>query len=142
MTRDIDHLAGDEMLGADRRTDRKQRSLAVDAEFSDLLLERHLRLGEVLALRFGDVLLLGLAAADLERDVAVAIGGAVRDHLAIFQRQDGDRHVAAVLLEQAGHPDFLRDHAGAHDQAPYNRGTRDDSRVLASPNCRASPRPG
>src|SRR4029079_3097999 len=75
VARDVDHLAGDEVLGADRRTDRKQGFLAVDAELADLLLQRHLRLGEVLALRLGDVLLLGLAATDLERDVTVTLGG-------------------------------------------------------------------
>jgi hypothetical protein len=43
---DVDHLAGDEVLGADRRADRKQRFLAVDAELGDLLLERHLALAK------------------------------------------------------------------------------------------------
>src|SRR5690606_41484968 len=67
--------------GADRRADRKQGFLAVDPKLSDLLLQRHLRLGEMLALRLGDVLLLGFARADLERDVTVTIRGAMRNDL-------------------------------------------------------------
>jgi hypothetical protein len=33
--------------------------------------------------------------------------------------------VPTVRLEQAGHSDLLRDHAGAHDPNSSNRGTRD-----------------
>src|SRR5690606_25579605 len=64
VARDVAHLPGDEVCGADRGADRKEALFAVDAEFGDLLLQRHLRLGEVLTLRLGDVLLLGLARAD------------------------------------------------------------------------------
>jgi hypothetical protein len=49
--------------------------------------------------------------AELDGIVAITVAGAMRYDLTILQRQDGNRHVAAVLLEQAGHPDFLSDHA-------------------------------
>src|SRR5690606_6472410 len=141
VARNVHHLPGDEVLCADGGADREQGLLALDAELRDLLLQRHLRLGEMLALRFRDVLLLGLARAHLERDVTVAIRSAMRNDLAIFERQDGDRHMAAVLLEQAGHPDFLCDHARAHDQTPSTEAYR-TIRQACQPNCRASPRPG
>jgi hypothetical protein len=69
------------------------------------------------ALRLGDVLRLGGAGAELERDIAVAVALLAGDDLDVVERQHGDRHVAAVVLEQAGHPHLLRDHAGAHDQS-------------------------
>src|SRR5690606_38594405 len=124
MAGDVDVLPGHEVLGADRRADREETVLAVDAEFGDLLLQRHLRLGEMLALRLGDVLLLGFARADLDSDVSVTIGSAMRNHLTILQRQNGDRHVAAVLLEQARHPGFLGGHACAHGPTPSTEACR------------------
>ena len=69
----------------------------------------------MLALRLGNVLLLGFASTQLKRDVTVTFGSADRNHLAIFKRKDGDRHVPTIFLEQAGHTHLLRDHAGAHD---------------------------
>ena len=114
--RDVDQLAGDEVIGADVRADREQCSRIVDAELGDLGLQRHLGLGEMLALRLGNVLLLCLAGAELDRDIAVGLIGAVRHDLAIFQRQHGHGNVTAVFLEQAGHAHFPGDHAGSHDQ--------------------------
>ena len=65
--------------------------------------------------RLGEVLRFRGAGAELDRDIAVAIRLAARDDLHAFEAQDGDRHMAAVVLEQAGHPHFLGDHASAHD---------------------------
>src|SRR5690606_25801626 len=109
---------GDEVLGTDRRADRKQTVRIINAEFGDALLQRHLCLGEMLTLRLGDVLLFRLASTKLDGEIAVTLTGAVADDLAILERQDGDRHMAAILLRQAGHPDFFSDHATAHDQTP------------------------
>src|SRR3546814_2188983 len=61
--------------------------------------------------------------------------------------------MAAVVLEQAGHPHFLRDHASAHDPVLPNRGTpgpfqgclriRSSIEPMFQPGkCEASPRPG
>ena len=115
---DVDILAGDEMVGGDLRAHVEQGVLG-DDELRDPRLRLHLGLAEMAALRLGDVLHLGGAGAQLERGIAVASRFLAGHDLNVFERQDGDRHVAAVLLEQAGHPHFLRDHASAHDHAPY-----------------------
>ena len=112
---DVDHLAGDEMVGRERRADVEQRVLG-DAEFDDLGLGLDFGLAERPALRLGDVLRLGRAGAECDGGVAVLVCLANGDDLHIVQLQDGDRHVPSVRLEQAGHPHFLRDHASAHDQ--------------------------
>src|SRR3546814_52250 len=86
---------------------------------------RHTGRGGMFALRLCGVLLLCLAVTELDGKVTVTFTGTVADDRASFKRQDGDRHVAAILLEQAGHPDFLSDHADAHDPTPSTeaRGT-------------------
>ena len=124
VTGDVDLLAGDEVLGRDAGTDRKQSFFGVDAEFGDLHLQRNASLGEGFALRFVDVLLLGLARTHLDREVTIAIFGAVSSDLTIFQSQNGDRHVPTVLLEEAGHPDFLCDNACAHRKTPNTEAPR------------------
>ena len=53
------------------------------------------------------------AAAQLKSGVAVALGGALGDHVHAVHVQDGDRNMRAVLAEHPGHPEFLGDHAGA-----------------------------
>ena len=74
---DVDHLAGDEVLGADRRADREQRVLASTRNSATRFLSGTCGLGEMLTLRLGDVLLLGLARAELDGDIAVTLVGAV-----------------------------------------------------------------
>ncbi len=139
---DVDLLPGDEVLGTDGRTDRHQAFLVLNAELGDLHLQRHFRLRESFALRLVHVLLLGLARTDLKREVAVAIGGAVRNDLAVFQSENGHGHVPAILLEQAGHPDFLCDNAGAHRKTPKTEAPPAHPEVRDSPGNDASPRPG
>ena len=56
-----------------------------------LLLQRHFRLGEMLTLRLGDVLLLGFTRAELDGDIAVHIFAAERNDLAIFKAQARSR---------------------------------------------------
>ncbi len=118
----VDQLAGHEVRGCDRGAD-FQKSVVGDAEFRDAHLQGNLSLGEMFALRLGNVLLLCFARTELNRDVAVTISSTNRNHLTVFKCQDSDGHMATVLLEQAGHPDFLGDHACTHDLSPY-RGVR------------------
>ena len=115
---DIDHLAGDEVIGADRHADVEEGILR-NAEFDDFRLGFDFGLAENCSLRLVDVLGLGLAGAELDGGVAIPIGLAAADDLDIFKLENRDRHVAPVRLEQAGHPHFLRDHASAHDPCSY-----------------------
>ena len=108
------------MVGADVRADVEQRIVG-DAELGDANLGLDLGLAERDALRLGDVLGLSLARAELDGGIAVAVLFAAADDLHVVQLQDGNRHVPTVRLEQAGHSDLLRDHAGAHDQTPQQR---------------------
>src|SRR5206468_3313005 len=87
----------------------------------DARLGLDLGLAERAALRLGDILRLCLARAKLDGGVAVTISFAASDDLQLVQLQDGYRHVPTVRLEQAGHSDLLRDHAGAHDPTPPQR---------------------
>jgi hypothetical protein len=59
----------------------------------------------------------------LDGAVTVAVSLAAADDLHVVQLQDGNGHVPTVRLEQAGHSDLLRDHAGAHDPELLIRGT-------------------
>src|SRR5262247_2977458 len=90
----VDILADHEMVGRDLGADRDQRIVA-DAELGDLALGLHLGNGKVPALRLRDVLDLARAGAELQRDVAVLVLGAMRDHLALGQPENRDRHVFA-----------------------------------------------
>src|SRR5690242_1789446 len=140
-TRHVDQLAGDEVIGREFCPD-VQQAVFLDAEFAEDRLRLDLGLAEVTALRLGDILGLGAARADLDGDIAVLIHFATGDDLNAFERQNGDRHVAAVVLEQAGHPHFLRDHASAHDPLLLNRGTPGPiPRVLARPISRSTSGP-
>ena len=83
-----------------------------------LLAERsfeQIGLAEVAALRLGDILGLGATSAKLDGSVAVLVCFATRDDLQPIQLKNGNRHVPTIVLEQAGHPHLLRDHASAHD---------------------------
>jgi hypothetical protein len=111
---DVDHLASDEMVGADLGADVEQRILG-DAELGDPRLGFHLGLAERRPLRLGDILRLRLARAQLNGGVAVPVLFAAADDLHLVQLQNGNRHVPSVRLEQASHADLLGDHAGAHD---------------------------
>src|SRR4051812_19527782 len=85
---DVDELAGDIMVGGDLSADVEQGVLG-DDELGDARLRLHLGLAEMAALRLGDVLRLGGAGAELDRDIAVVVRVLARDHLDIFERQDG-----------------------------------------------------
>ena len=110
------------MVGADAGADIEQRIFG-DAELGELRLGLDLGLAERRALRLGDVLGLGLAGAELHGGIAVAVRLAAADDLQLLELEDGDGHVPAVRLKQAGHADFPCDHASAHDQTPKQRHT-------------------
>jgi hypothetical protein len=117
---DIDQLTRNEVISADMRPNIEQ-CIFGHAEFDDLRLRLDFGLAESHALRLGNILGLRLASAKLDGAIAVTVLLAAADDLYIVQLQDGDRHVPTVRLEQAGHSDLLRDHAGAHDQTPPQR---------------------
>ena len=135
---DVDHLAGNEVVGADVRADVEQRVFG-DAELGDLRLGLDLGLAESGALRLGDVLGLRLARAELDGGVAVTIHFTTADNLHVFQLQDGNRHVPTVRLEQAGHSDLLRDHAGAHDPYSSTEAPRTIPRACSPFECLRAP---
>src|SRR4051794_17628596 len=94
-----------------------EQGVLIDAELDKLRLGLDLGLAEMAALGLTQILRLGRAGAELHAIIAVAALLAAGDHLQILERQYGDGHMAAVILEQAGHSHLLRDHAGAHDQS-------------------------
>ncbi len=113
MASDIDQLARDEMIGRDFGADIEERVLG-DTEFDQARLGLNFRLGEVAALRLGDILDLRDARTELNRDITVAINFLASHDLIALKGQNRNRNVPSVLLEQTGHPDFLSDHACAH----------------------------
>jgi hypothetical protein len=68
----LDQLAVDEMVGGDFRANLKQGVLG-DAKLSDLRLELNFCLGEMLALRLGDILRLRSACTQLHGYITVSI---------------------------------------------------------------------
>ena len=93
-------------------------AVVVDAELGELALGLDLGDGEVAAVGLGGALHLALAGAELQRDVAVLVLGAVGDDLAIAEAQHRHRHMLAGLGEEARHPDLLCDHSGTHVSIP------------------------
>src|SRR5262249_33272940 len=83
---DIDELADDEMVGRDLGADRNE-AILLDTKFSELPLGLDLGDREVTAVGLGGALHLAGAGAELERDVAVLVLGAVADDLAIAEAQ-------------------------------------------------------
>src|ERR1700761_8596998 len=122
---DVDELADDEMVGLNLGADRNQPVFA-HAEFRDLALRLDLGDGELAALGLRHVDGLAAARAELQRDVAVLLGRAVAQNLAIAQLQHGHGDVFAGLSKDPRHPDLLCDHSGAHLRAscPSVRVTR------------------
>src|SRR5690242_8650178 len=109
-------LANHEMVGLDFRADRNQRVLG-DAEFRDLALRLDLGDGELASLGLRHVDRLAASRAELQRDIAVLVLGAVAQHLAVAQLQHGHGDMFAGLREDPRHPDLLCDHSGAHRRA-------------------------
>src|SRR5580700_6018513 len=110
---DVDILADDEMIGRDLGADRDQ-AVIVDAELGEFSLGLDLGDREVAAVGLGGALHLALAGAELQRDIAVLVLGAVGDDLAIAEAEHRHRHMLACLGEEARHPDLLCEHSGTH----------------------------
>src|SRR5579875_1014227 len=114
--RDVDELTGDEMrrrkLGADL-----EHRVGRHAKLDQLCLRLDLRLRVMAAQTLADILHLGLADAELHGGVAVLLGRAHGDHLAIVDLQHRDRHVIAGFGELSGHAQLLGDESGTHDKS-------------------------
>src|SRR5580700_2848916 len=116
-TGNVDILADDEMIRRDLGADRDQ-PVVVDPELGELALGLDLGDGEVAPVGLGGALYLALAGAELQRDIAVLVLGAVSDDLAIAQAKHRHRHMLACLGEEARHPDLLCEHSGTHVSIP------------------------
>ena len=114
---DVDELADHEVAGHQLGADFEDGILG-DAELDELLLRLDLRLGEMAAHRLGDVLHLGLAVAELHRDVLVLLFRADGDDLQIVHLQNGDGHMFPGVVEDAGHADLLGDETATHGPIP------------------------
>src|ERR1700722_15290085 len=115
---DVDILTDEEMIRRDLGADRDQ-PVVVDAELGELALGLDLGDREVAAVRLGGALHLALAGAELQRDVAVLVLGAMGDDLAIAEAEHRHRHMLTGLGEEARHPDLLCEHSGTHVFIPY-----------------------
>ena len=98
----VDELAGEEMSGGQLGADLEQRVRAsrgtrpASRFGSTFALAKWPRCGLV------DVLRLGRADAELHGGVAVRLGGAHGDHLALLDLQHGHRDVGALVAEERG----------------------------------------
>src|SRR5580693_1319343 len=110
---DVDILADDEMIGRDLGADRDQ-AVVVDPKLRELALGLDLGNGEMAAVGLGGALHLAAAGAELQRDIAVLVLGAVSDDLAIAEAEHRHRHMLTGLGEEAHHPDLLCEHSGTH----------------------------
>src|SRR6516164_3888446 len=109
----VDELADDEVIGLDLGADR-DHLIRGHAELLDLPLRLDLGDRELTALCLRHVHGLAGAGAELQRDIAVLLFGAVANHLAIAELQHGHGDMFAGLREDPRHPDLLCDHSGAH----------------------------
>src|SRR5258708_15602114 len=113
---DIDKLADHEMVGLNLGADRDQRVFR-DAEFRHLAFGLDLGDRELAALCLGQIDGLAGAGAELQRDIAVLLAGAMTQYLAIAQLEHGHRDMFAGLRKDPRHPDLLCDHSVAHRRA-------------------------
>src|SRR5262249_3609893 len=102
---DVDELPDDEMVGLDLRANRNQR-VRRDTEFGDLALRLDLGDRELAAFGLWHVHSLAAARAELQRDIAVLLGGAMTDHLAVAKLQHGHGDMLTGLREDPRHPDL------------------------------------
>src|SRR5215472_605251 len=114
----VDELADHEVVRRDLGADRDQRVVA-HAKLGELALGLDLGDGEVAALGLRHVVDLAGAGAELERDVAVLLLGAMTEHLALGEAQHRDGHMLAGLGEDPRHPQLLCDHSRTHRNFPW-----------------------
>src|SRR6476659_8676448 len=115
----IDKLADDEVVGCDLCTDRDQVALR-HAKLGELALGLDLGNREMTAIGLGQVLRLASAGAELQRDVAVLVHGAVGHDLTFGKAQHRHRYVLASVGKDAGDADRLCDHPGTHVDCPVS----------------------
>ena len=101
------------MIGGDLGADRDQRVFG-DAEFGELALGLDIGLAEIAAVGLAHIVGAARARAELQRDIAVLVLGAMGDHLALRKAQHRHRHVLTGFGEHPGHSDLLRDHSRTH----------------------------
>src|SRR5438445_506444 len=87
------------------------------AEFCDLALGLDLGDGELAALGLRHIDGLAGTRTELQRDIAVLLGRAMAQHLAIAELEHGHGDMFAGLRKDPRHPDLLCDHSGAHRRA-------------------------
>src|SRR5450631_1154343 len=93
---DVDELPDHEMVSLDFSADRDQR-VRRDTEFRDFPLGFDLGHGELSAFGLRHVDGLAATRAKLQRDVAILLGCAVAEHLAIAELQHGHWNMFAGL---------------------------------------------
>jgi hypothetical protein len=98
VTSDIDELTRDEMVGRDLRAN-IQKSIFSDAELGDLRLGLHFSLCKMATLRLGDILRLRNASTKLHGYITISVNFATGYDLVAFKSQNGDGHMAAIILE-------------------------------------------
>ena len=115
----IDKLADNEVVSGNFGADGDERVFA-DAELGELALGLDLGNGKMPALGLADRVRAAFAGAELERDIAVLVLGAVTNDLTIAQLQHGDRNMLAGVREHPRHPHLLCDHTGTHRNNPFS----------------------
>src|SRR3546814_20519504 len=123
MAGDVDQLPSDKMVSRKLGSDVQQRVIG-DTEFSNLQLGFNFRFGEVVALRLGDIFWFRGAGTELESYIAILFVFTAGDDLALRKTQTGNRHVAAIVLQQACHSPFSRAHAITPDIGRHTRSER------------------
>ena len=116
----IDLLAGDEMAWRQGRTDLDDGVIR-HAEFGNLGLRQHVRLGEVTAHGLRDVFRLGRACTELQRRVAVALAAANGHDLNVVHLQNGHRNVTAGVVEDPCHAQLASNYSATHWSCPFPR---------------------
>src|SRR5262245_19767171 len=119
----VDKLTDDEVIRGDLGTHGDQVAL-VYPELGELAFGLDLGNGKMAAGGFGQVLRLAAAGAELQRDIAILVLGAMSDNLTIGEPQHGHRHMLAGLGEDARHSDFLCDYPGTHGFLSYSLRSR------------------
>ena len=107
--RDVDLLAGDEVLDGDLGAD-VDHVVGGDAELGELRLRLDRGGSEMAAHRLRRVLHLGKANAELDGGVAVLLLRALRHDLAVLHLENGDGNVFPGIVVDAGHSHLLCNH--------------------------------
>src|ERR1700712_5760433 len=109
----VNLLSHHEMRGREGRANIKHGVLG-HTELDQPLLRFNLHPGKMSAVRLRDILYLGGAAAELDRDIVVTLLRTDIDDLQVIKMEDSDGHMRAVVLEDPGHTQLLCNQSGAH----------------------------